>query len=238
MNEDPTTRRAVAALLEVIAADRETRCRAIVAPAEQAAASEIAAALAATRRQLRQTLQNERARLRAERQNGQAQLAAALRQRQQHLAQTAIDQGLALLRPALLRRWQQPRCRQRWIAQALAIALRRLPPGNWCIRHPPGLAADELADEFANISRQLAAAGIDDVRCELAAELVAGIEVVAGDARLDASADGLLADRATVSGRLLHFWSAADDGAAATATTAADSATAAVPANEEQGVTR
>lgn len=202
MSADNTTASALAALLAVVAADREARCREILAPAEAAAAALFATAVVSTRRGLRRALVGERGALQARLDVACAQRDTALRQRRQRLAQVAVDEGWALLAPALCRRWQEPQRRQRWIAAALAVARARLPPGGWCIRHPPGLAPAEAAAML----RELAAQGLADVRCEAAANIVAGIEICAGEARLDATAAGLLADRAAVAGRLLYFW--------------------------------
>lgn len=197
-----TLERARAALLEVVAADREARCRAILAPAEDAVAARVAAGLQATRRALRQALAGEREALRARLDAAQAQRDAARRRRLQRLAQAAADEGWALLASALGQRWQTPESRQRWMAAALEVARARLPPGGWCIRHPPGLAVAETEA----LRQSLAAQGVSDVRCEAAADIAAGIEIRVGDARLDATVDGLLADRATVAGRLVHLW--------------------------------
>lgn len=202
MSAEETIASATAGLLAVIAADREARCRALMEPAELAAAATLATAVAATRRALRQALVGERARLRAQRQTARAQLAAAERQRCQRQAQAVVDEGLALLLPALCRRWEEPSCRERWVAAALAAALARLPPRGWCLRHPPGLSPAEAAQML----RQLAAAGVAEARCEADPNLAAGIAIGAGDATIDASAEGLLAERAAVAGRLLYFW--------------------------------
>lgn len=197
--------RARAALLEVVAADREARCRAILAPADAAAAARVEAGLRAIRRGLRQALADERAALRARLDVALAQCDAARRQRHQRLAQAAADEGWTLLASALCRRWQRPESRQRWIAAALEVAGTRLPPGGWCIRHPPGLAAVEAAA----MQQALAAQGVADARCEAAADIAAGIEIRVGDACLDATVDGLLADRVAVAGRLVLLWEAA-----------------------------
>jgi hypothetical protein len=193
---------ALAGLLAVIAADRAARCRDILAPAEAAAAARLAEALRATRTELRQALKNERRRLQAQLDAARAELDAARRRRDQRLAQAVVDAGWALLVPALVRCWQEPACRRRWIAAALAAARARLPPADWRIRHPPGLAPAEAAMLLA----ELAAAGVAGAQCEAAVDLAAGLEIRAGDACLDASAAGLLADRAAVAGRLLYWW--------------------------------
>lgn len=202
MSADDDTAAALASLLAVVAADREARCREILAPAEAQAAARLAEAQAAARRGLRRALVEERRRLHMDLVAARARRDAAQRARRQRLALAAADEGWALLEPALVRRWRAPETRRRWIAAALAEARRRLPPGGWRLRHGPGLTPEEVAA----LLRQLAAQGIADARCELDEGIAAGIEVRAGDACLDATVAGLLADRAAVVGRLLHWW--------------------------------
>lgn len=195
---------ALAALLAAVAAEREARCRALLAPAEAAAATLLAEAAVSIRRDLRRALREDRARRRAQRDAARAELDAALRLRRQRLAQAAVDEGWARLPAALLRCWQEAPCRARWIAAALDAARARLPPAGWCIRHPPALAPAEAAA----LRGDAAALGVAEAYCAADPEIAAGIAIVAGDARLDASVAGLLADRATVAGRLLYLWEA------------------------------
>lgn len=211
MSGADATERAREALLALIAADREARCRAILAPAEEAAAARVAAALRAARDALRRGLASERAAMRAQLDAARAQRDAAVRERHQRIVRAVVAEGWPLLAAALGRRWEAPRSRQRWIAAALDAACARLPPRDWCIRHPPGVSAAE-ADAMG---RRLAARGIAGVRCEAAAEIAAGLEIRVGTACLDATVAGLLADRAAVAGRLVQRWeeAAAPDGA-------------------------
>lgn len=205
MSPDQNTADALAALLAVIDADRAARCREILAPAEAAAAALLAEATRETRRALRQALRADGRRRRAQLDAARAKVEAAHRQHRQRLAQAAVDEGWALLAPALERCWQAPDGRRQWIAAALAVAQARLPPSGWQVRHPPSLAPDEVADLLAD----LAAAGVAEARCESAVDLAAGLEIHAGNTCLDATAAGLLAERAAVAGRLLHFWETA-----------------------------
>lgn len=198
-------------LLAVIAADRDARCRAILAPAEEAAAARVAEALREARAALRRGLASERSSMRAQLDSVRAQRDAAVRERHQRIVLAVVAEGWPLLAAALGRRWEAPDRRQQWIAAALDAARAKLPPGDWCIRHPPGLSAAEIEA----MRGRLAAQGIAEVRCEAAEEIDAGFEIRVGTACLDATAAGLLADRAEVGGRLVQLWEAeaAPDGA-------------------------
>lgn len=206
MSADEATGPALARLLGVIADDRAARCRDLLEPAEREASALLAEALAAARRQLRQALAGERERLRAERAAACARRDAALRARAQRLALLAVADGLEQLVPALQRRWAEAAARQRWVAEAFRLARQRLPAAGWCVRHPGDLAAAEAAAWL----QQLAAAGITGARCEAAAEIAAGVEIRVGEACLDATLAGLIAERAPVAGRLLHLWETAE----------------------------
>ena len=83
----------------------------------------------------------------------------------------------------------------------LAVALKAFPATAWVVRHPRDWPAGEL--EQAN--QWLQAHGIADARFEHDQGLEAGIRIVCGMNLLDSSPDGLLADRAQIEGRLLHY---------------------------------
>lgn len=202
MSQDDRTEAALAALLALIEADREARCRAILAPARQQAEARRAGARAAARRQYRGALELERAQLRVKAERGQALLEAAQHERHRRLARAAVEAGWTLLGPALAARWRDPQLRQRWLDAALAAARARLPAGAWRILHPASLAASETAALADSLARQ----GFGEIGFEVAAGIEAGIVVCAAGARLDATIAGLLADRAAVSGRLCYLW--------------------------------
>jgi hypothetical protein len=84
----------------------------------------------------------------------------------------------------------------------LRRALRAVPCGSdgWRIEtHPAWTEA-----ERAHWSEQLRIDGVVPVRFEVAPAISAGFRVISGNNVLDATLDGLLADRAQLEGRLLH----------------------------------
>ncbi|MCC4115961.1 hypothetical protein LLG90_11435 [Aromatoleum toluclasticum] len=192
-------------LLAVIAADREARCRAILDPEEAAAEARRAEGGRAVRQRLRRALRASIERERAGCAAARAQCEAALRVRHQRLLMLALDEGWPLLVAALERRWLVAATRRLWIDAALAAGLARLPRSGWRIRYAAGPTPGEISVLVAG----LAASGVNDVGCEQASGIGAGIEIRVGDACLDATAAGLLADRSVVAGRLLALWEAA-----------------------------
>lgn len=188
-----------AALLAVVAEDREARCQALAARAESAANAMLRTVRAELAGELRAHRADVLARGHAERAAADARWQAALRTRTHRLDAAALAAAWAHLGPALQERWRDEATRHRWLDRAIAHAIARLPASGWEIRvAPPWSAADaqRLRAHLANLS-------IDDVRCVCDDSLDAGVEIRAGDARVDATTDGLLADRPTIEGRLL-----------------------------------
>lgn len=192
--------RALHDLLAVVASDQQARCQAILDQADTEAATLLASARCDARRRLRAAGQAERRRGQQLVAAAGARLQTAERQRRQRLAVRALSDGMSLLDAALQARWQDGEARRHWLALATERAAACLVPRDWLLRHPPDLPAPERDQLLA----QVAALGVPGARCEATAEIVAGIEIRAGEARVDATPVGLLADRPAVEGRLLH----------------------------------
>lgn len=196
---------ALAGLLEVVENDRQVRCAALLNAADAQASAQLNTARQESRRRLR-------AALRAERENAKAQIAAAHAhlQSEQRRAQLRRDAMLlaaasALLPSVLLAIWQDQDRRRQWLAAALQRAALILPRHDWECRHPVTLPADDVRWLLARAGEL----GIAGTRCASDTGIDAGVAIVvssdSGNASLDATMAGLLADRAFVAGRLLQF---------------------------------
>jgi hypothetical protein len=182
------------ALLDLVQADREASCAAIVGKATTQAAARVAAARADARRLVAEAFADERARVQAELDAAEADLQT---RRRLH-AQRRLDALLALawqrLPHALSRRWADPALRRSWIAHAQAEARDLLGGAPWTVQL--GLDAPPDAPE--------AWLGITPPpRFERDAGIRAGLRIVAGANVVDATLDGLLADRDDIGGRLV-----------------------------------
>jgi len=192
------------ALIEIAEQYRAEHCAALLASAESESRRLLADAHRLARRHLRATLDAERARLAEVLAEAQAQLVTARRARAQKRMAAALAQAWPRIERALAQRWQSPSGRAIWVEQHLAVAKEVLPAAAWTILHPPQWpdAEREQAEHW------LQAHGIADARFATDATLSAGIRVVCATARgmnlLDASIEGLLADRTGIEGRLLH----------------------------------
>jgi hypothetical protein len=183
------------ALLELVQADRDTACAAIVGDATAQAAALVAKARADARRLVAQAFADERARVQAELDAARADLQT---RRRLH-AQRQLDALLALawqrLPQALRRRWADPDGRRAWIAQAQAQARTLLGNEPWTVQH--GTDTPDALDAGFDIA--------PPSRVETDARIVAGLRIVAGANVVDASLDGLLADRDEIGGRLVGW---------------------------------
>jgi len=129
----------------------------------------------------------------------QAKLVTRRREHRQRRIVAALGEAWPRLEHALCERWQSPAGCACWIEHHLEVAKTVLPPNAWTIVHPPHWPDAEQAQAW------LQANGIEGASFAPDAALRAGIRIVAGPNTLDASLDGLLADRAAIEGRLLHY---------------------------------
>ena len=188
-------------LLKIAEDYRADHCQALLARAVEDSRDILQAAHLAARRNLRAVLAPERQRLAAAVAEDEAKLVTERRMRDQRRVAGILEHAWPKLVQALRERWEAPAGSASWVMHHLSIALLALPGKGWVIRHPENwpAAAREQASQW------LQTHGIADARFEADSELAAGIRVVCGLNLLDASLDGLLADRTQIEGRLLHY---------------------------------
>jgi len=187
-----------AALLALVDDDlRRQRAALLDAADRQAVALRTQARAQATAR-VREALAGGRARR-------DAALAAATARRQtrerlarQGRASAALAAAWAALPRELERRWGEPAARHEWLANALARAAHELDGtgGTWLLHHAPGAPTAEL--DAATASAPAA------IECIADPGLRAGVRIARGGNVLDASLDGLLADRDAVASAVLR----------------------------------
>jgi hypothetical protein len=190
------------ALLALVEQYRADRCVALQQPADAEARKLVRAALADGRRRVDTAIAEERKRLRGV----VGALEAALHTERRLVAQQHEVRLLVKawddLRTALVARWADPQQRARWVESHLARARTAFAGDDqrWHIRHHTAWSAGE---------RQAAATGLEKlglaVDFEEDSQIGAGFIVACGHNVLDASLDGLLAERAPLEGRLLQL---------------------------------
>lgn len=182
------------ALLDLVQADRDTACAAIVGDAQAQAAALVAKARADARRLVARAYADERARVQAELDAARADLQTRRRLHAQRRLDALLVLAWQRLPQALRRRWADPAGRRAWIAQAQAQARALLGNVPWTVQH----GADTPADE-PQAWRDIA----PPPRFETDPRISAGLRIVAGANVVDATLDGLLADRDEIGGRLV-----------------------------------
>jgi len=169
-----------------IAASAEREARAIMAQARALARAQVHAAI--------EKLREEGARRLT---HAKAQLDTELRVRaQQQVAQAARD-AMPLLREALNARWLNRDSRRLWTEAVARACADRLPPGAWRVEHPHDWNEPEQQQFLAAIDRTVQAHFA-------AADIAAGLRVIADQAMLDATPQGLLADSTMITALLLN----------------------------------
>jgi hypothetical protein len=219
-----TLEQRTAALLALVDTYRAKRCAELLDPAREQARALLRIARAEGRQRVRATIAEARQRLAGEVGAAQARLATERRLDEQRQAVRLLQQAWAALREELRRRWRDDAARRRWLDAHLARALRALPAAHlaaagacaspaaeagpvaggaapWQVEFP----ADWAPDERQAFAARLAAAGVSVAAWCPREDIDGGVRVRAGNNVVDATIDGLLADRAAIEGRLLDL---------------------------------
>jgi hypothetical protein len=189
------------ALLALIEQHRLQRGQELMTPAREEARATVRAALADARQRVRRAIDEERKRRAAAIGRAEAALATELRQSRQRRAVHLLESAWPTLRKRLQAQWNDPASRRRWITAHVGRAIGALPSSlHWRIEHAPTWTAED--DAVAGVL--LDAAGVTDCEFVADARIDAGLRVIAGRNVVDATGEGLLADRTRIEGRLLH----------------------------------
>lgn len=188
------------ALIETVDRYRAERCAALLEPAIAEARALRKAALSDARRRVATAIDEERKRLRRDVGAVEASVATERRLVAQQRAVRQLGIAWIALRKALAARWSDPGRRSAWVDAHVARGVECLAhDAEWRVRHHPAWSDEERV----RVTERLAALGIR-VSFEEDTSIDAGFTVTCGHNVLDASLDGLLADRATIEGRLLQ----------------------------------
>ena len=185
------------AMLEGIEQDLAQRRQAMLDEAKREVRSRLRDARRQAKRRMTAAVAEEREQWYTSLRRASAALAARLRRKQQEQDSQQLQQGEQALRAALVARWEDAAARREWAAILLQDALDRFPPDSWLVEYPAPLAASE--------AEELLARPLPEVRLaiEPAPDLEAGFRLRRGEACLDMSVAGLLAQREEIAGELL-----------------------------------
>ena len=190
------------ALLDLVERYKARRCAELLEPAHAEAHEVVRTAIADARRRVATAIEEERKRYTAEVGAVEASLATERRLSAQRHAVRLLAAAWGDLRERLQARWTTADARRQWTQAYLTRALQAVPHDatGWRIEHHAAWTEAERAP-WAQWLRQHGVSGLEFTE---ARDIAAGFRVVCGHNVLDATLDGLLADRAQLEGRLLH----------------------------------
>jgi hypothetical protein len=193
------------ALLDLVEQDRVAQCHTIIGQAQAQAATLLAQARADARLRVREAFAEERQHAQARIAAARATLQTERRLHAQRQAAAWLARAWQRLPQALRTRWRDDAARNSWVAAAVEQAERLLPAGRWRVvygGHWPEAEREALAERVQRDDGTALAFEVD-------ASIDAGLRVVSGGNRLDATLAGLLADRDEIGARLLAHEAAA-----------------------------
>ena len=189
------------ALLDLVEQYKARRCAELLEPAQAEARATIRAALAEARRRVSTAIAEERKRRALEVGAVEAALATDRRLAAQRHAVQLLAGAWRDLRARLIARWTAAPTRAQWIDAHLRRALQAVPPTpGWRIEHHPLWGEAERVREHDRLRE----GGVTAVCFVEALDIAAGFRIVGGHNVLDATIDGLLADRTQLEGRQLQ----------------------------------
>ena len=190
---------AAAALLRVVADNREAKCRAL----RERAATEVRAVLkqahSCARERVRAALEEARKRDSEHRARAEAQQRRRERLAREQDLRARLDEGARQVKELLVQSWQAPVERRTWVEGAALRAAAMLPAGRWEIAHPGGWPKAER-ERLRQLLLERGVGAVDFVPDQT---IAAGVRLSSGNAVFDVTLSGLLADRTAVEARLL-----------------------------------
>ena len=137
MSAQDSTRETLEALLEAVARDRDARCQSLGDAARTQADALLAEARRHARRSVNEAVASERRRDREADRLLQARIDTHHRLQQQRTQKRQLERAWSQMRGELLRRWQDPDARRKWVEAALRRCELVLTPDHWTVTHPP-----------------------------------------------------------------------------------------------------
>lgn len=184
------------ALLREIEQQTRNEAQTIVEAAEREASAIVAQAYASACRRAHDAIEELRKEGARRLALARAKLETDEQMRSRGNALEAIRRAWPFLLEALNERWTDPAARLTWAQTLARHAQERLSPGAWTVEHPAAWCVDEQR-HFVD------ALGVEHVAFAINREISAGLRIRAGQATLDATPQGLLADRPAIEAALL-----------------------------------
>ena len=192
----------VRSVLDALRAQKDRRCREIRAAASRRAERLLADSRRRMRERVHRAVIEERQRRETALLDARHRIETARRREVQAHYRDFLQEAAPLLHAELGSRWRDPAARRDWCATAIGEAGDRLPGVSWTLEH----SADWTPDDAQWLAQAFADRGLPQPELHEDAAITAGLRIRLGGACLDATLDGLLADRTAVEARLLAAW--------------------------------
>jgi hypothetical protein len=187
------------ALLQGVAEDRERRCAMLRTATEGQVQQILRSARAAARRSVHDSVTQERARMEFGLRQAAARADIEVRRQEQHTSRELLAQMWTAIAEVLTQRWRDPTLRPAWIAAALLQTGKLLGGRAWRIES----GVDWTQQERADLTVQAGRCGATIVSFALQAALPAGLRIHAERVCVDATVQGLLAQRGAIEAAFL-----------------------------------
>lgn len=187
-------------LLEVVQEYQNEQREYLFTQARQEARQIIRQAYRDARLRLHQYIFESRERMQKEIVAAKAKNHTVRKQLQHKADRLYLNQAWDMLEDKLITRWQNKEQRQRWVQKILAVAFQVILSQDWLVEHPAGWSENEkqnLIRQARQKSSRIA------VNFTVSSDIIAGIRISAHGATVDASLQGLLANRSRIESEFL-----------------------------------
>lgn len=203
MNDFPgVLQRQVESVTDALRAQRDARCRQIESDTARKAEQLLADSRRRMRERVHKAVGEERQRRETALLDSRHRIETAGRQRVQQQYRAFLKEALPQLRDELGRRWRDAGARRAWCDMLLTDAADRLAAERWTVEHP----GDWSPDDTRWLERAFAERGLPAPELREEPSISAGLRLCLDGARLDATLDGLMANRHAVEAQLLAAW--------------------------------
>ena len=186
-------------LLEIIESYQNEACTKLLNETQAEAGDTKRQAFRAARIRVKQDIETSRQSIEQAMKTAKAAVETVEKQRQYVAIHDYLEESWRQLGDLLRQRWETPETRGRWLDGAVSKALHVLPSSVWQIEHPENWSEEERHAVAAKISANSVPAPDFAVN----KELTIGIRLLANGAIVDASIDGIMADRGRIEAEFL-----------------------------------
>jgi len=186
-------------LLQVVADNRDERCRVLLDAASIQARQLLQQARREARERLHRKVLETREQARQQLASAQAQRQTRLRLQRHRADEALLARAWAPLGERLLQRWERQDSRMLWIDNLVEQALSMLLDRHWTIVHPADWPEQECEALGKRLEKDLGVPPVFVAQTQLAA----GLRICAGPTCIDATHEGLLRARTRIESMML-----------------------------------